>query len=84
MPNRDEDFGGASHALEENCRIADTVIAPFTVSKRCRAARVIVDHRALKAQGPHALYIEGLSIRTDTGCAREGARPWAYNTARDE
>lgn len=27
-------------ALEEDCRIADILIAPFTVSKKCRAARV--------------------------------------------
>jgi competence protein ComEC len=53
-------------ALEQNCRVGDIVIAPFTVSNRCRAARVIVDHRAMKAQGAHALYIEGLSIRTGT------------------
>src|SRR5680860_818641 len=26
-------------ALEEDCRVADIVIAPFTVGKRCRAAR---------------------------------------------
>ncbi len=63
-------------ALEEDCRTADVVIAPFNVSKRCRAARVIVDRRMLKAQGAHALYIEGLSIRTETVAQRRGHRPW--------
>jgi competence protein ComEC len=53
-------------ALEEDCRTADIVIAPFTIGKRCRAARVIADRRMLKARGAHALYIEGLSIRTET------------------
>jgi competence protein ComEC len=62
-------------ALEEDCRIADIVIAPFTVGK-CRA-RVIVDRRLLKAYGAHALYIEGLSIRTETVAAARGNRPWA-------
>jgi competence protein ComEC len=63
-------------ALEEDCRIADIVIAPFTVGKRCRAARVIVDRRMLKAEGAHALYIEGLSIRTETVAEQRGRRPW--------
>jgi competence protein ComEC len=64
-------------ALEEDCRLADIVIAPFTVGKTCRAARVIVDRRMLKANGAHALYIEGLSIRTETVAALRGHRPWA-------
>jgi competence protein ComEC len=63
-------------AVEEDCRIADIVIAPFTIGKRCRAARVIVDRRVLKAEGAHALYIEGLSIRTETVAAARGKRPW--------
>ena len=63
-------------AVEEDCRIADIVIAPFTIGQRCRAARVIVDRRVLKAEGAHALYIEGLSIRTETVAASRGRRPW--------
>ena len=68
-------------ALEEDCRLADIVIAPFTIGKKCRAARVIVDRRMLKAQGAHALYIEGLSIRTETVSAARGRRPWAPDRA---
>ena len=64
-------------ALEEDCRLADIVIAPFTLGRKCRAARVIVDRRMLKAYGAHALYIEGLSIRTETVAASRGHRPWA-------
>jgi competence protein ComEC len=64
-------------ALEEDCRVADIVIAPFTVGKRCRAARVIVDRRMLKRDGAHALYIEGLSIRTETVAKARGDRPWS-------
>jgi competence protein ComEC len=48
-------------ALEEDCRAADIVI---------------VDRRILKAHGAHALYIEGLSIRTETVAASRGDRPW--------
>ena len=63
-------------ALEEDCRLADIVIAPFTIGKRCAAARVIVDRHMLKEQGAHALYIEGLSIRTETVAELRGRRPW--------
>ncbi|MBM3544196.1 MAG: ComEC family competence protein [Alphaproteobacteria bacterium] len=62
-------------ALEEDCRRADIVVVPFTVSKTCRA-RVIVDRRMLRAHGAHALYIDGLSIRTETVSAARGQRPW--------
>ena len=68
-------------ALEEDCRLADIVIAPFTIGKKCRAARVIVDRRMLKALGAHALYIEGLSIRTETVAASRGRRPWVPDRA---
>jgi competence protein ComEC len=68
-------------ALEEDCRLADIVIAPFTIGKKCRAARVIVDRRMLKAQGAHALFIEELSIRTETVAAARGQRPWVPNRA---
>jgi len=63
-------------ALEEDCRTADIVIAPFRVGKSCRAARVIIDRRKLKEGGAHALYIEGLSIRTETVVEARGQRPW--------
>jgi competence protein ComEC len=63
-------------ALEEDCRLAQIVIAPFSIGKQCRAARVVVDRRMLKAQGAHALYIQGLSIRTETVAAARGKRPW--------
>ncbi len=63
-------------ALEEDCRRAHIVIAPFTGGKKCSAARVIVDRRMLRAHGAHALYIDGLSIRTMTVAAARGRRPW--------
>jgi len=63
-------------ALEDDCRSADIVIAPFTVGKRCRAARVIVDRRMLHAEGAYALYVEGLSIRAESVAEARGQRPW--------
>ena len=63
-------------ALEEDCRIADIVIAPFSVGKGCSTARVVVDRRAPQAEGAHAIYIEGLSIRSESVAETRGRRPW--------
>lgn len=63
-------------ALEDDCRSADTLIAPFTIGKRCRAARVMIDRRMLRAEGAYALYLEGLSIRAESvGPQAMGAGP---------
>ncbi len=70
-------------ALEDDCRLADIVIAPFSVGKGCRA-RVVVDRRALKAQGAHALYFDGLSIRTESVAEMRGRRPWVPAWAPDK
>lgn len=64
-------------AIAEDCRKADIVVAPFKLGKACKAPRIIVDGAALSAQGAHALYIEGLSIRTETVAAHRGTRPWS-------
>jgi hypothetical protein len=63
-------------ALEDDCRSADTVIAPFTIGKRCRAARVMIDRRMLRAEGAYALYLGGLSIRAESVAEARGRRPW--------
>jgi competence protein ComEC len=63
-------------ALDEDCRLADIVVAPFTVSKACRAARVVVDRKMLIEHGAYALYIDGLSIRAETVAEARGMRPW--------
>jgi competence protein ComEC len=63
-------------ALEEDCRIADIVIVPFSVGRHCSHARVVVDRRMLWSEGAHALYIEGLSIRTESVAQARGQRPW--------
>ena len=63
-------------ALEEDCRIADIVIVPFSVGRRCSHARIVVDRRMLWSEGAHALYIEGLSIRTESVAQARGQRPW--------
>ncbi len=52
------------------------MIAPFTIGRKCRAARVIIDRRLLRSEGAHAIYIEGLSIRAVSVAAARGKRPW--------
>jgi hypothetical protein len=37
---------------------------------------VVVDRRALQADGAYALYIEGLSIRSESVAETRGRRPW--------
>lgn len=68
-------------ALEEGCRTAGIVIAPFSVGKGCQAARMVVDRRALQADGAYALYIEGLSIRSESVAETRGRRPWVPERA---
>jgi len=68
-------------ALEEDCRKADIVIAPFKVGKACarppNAPRVIVDRDMLQKSGARTLYLDGSSIRTETVATRRGNRPWS-------
>jgi competence protein ComEC len=66
-------------ALEDDCRSADIVIAPFTIGKRCRAARVIIDRRMLRAQGAYALFTSrasqsGQRVRTVRSSKRRHPR----------
>jgi competence protein ComEC len=44
-----------SDALAEDCRTADILIARFTVSRDCSRPTTIVDGRALRQSGSHAL-----------------------------
>ncbi|MEM7191316.1 MAG: ComEC/Rec2 family competence protein [Pseudomonadota bacterium] len=69
-------------ALAEDCRTADIVIAPFKLSKACTAPRIIIDRKALKTNGAHALYLDGLSIQTETVAGKRGARPWSQTSRR--
>ena len=70
-----------SGAIAEDCREADIVVAPFKLGQACKSPRVIVDRKALSAQGAHALFIDGLSIRTETVAEHRGRRPWSGHAA---
>jgi hypothetical protein len=68
-------------ALEDDCRFADIVIAPFTIGKRCRAARVIIHRRRLQAEGPMRFTSSALSIRAESVAEARGRRPWVPDRA---
>lgn len=69
-------------ALHEECRKADIVVSQVPVRGRCPKARVVVDRFDLWAEGAHALYLEGQSIRTETVASRRGERPWVRKRHR--
>lgn len=61
-------------ALDEDCAaVAVVVTAAFT--RRCPAP-VVIDQRALRSGGAHALYLGGDGIRIDSVGAERGRRPW--------
>src|SRR5215468_3767232 len=47
-----------------------------SASARPVARRVVIDRHELQAEGAHALYIEGLSIRSESVAETRGRRPW--------
>jgi competence protein ComEC len=64
-------------ALEEDYRKVDIVVAPFTVGKRYGSAHMVLDRKRLSAEGAHAFYLDGHSMRFETVAAARGRRPWS-------
>ena len=63
-------------ALEEDCRVADVVIASVPLRRPCPSARVVVDRFDLWRNGAHALWFEGSGLRVESVNGARGARPW--------
>nr|WP_246338084.1 ComEC/Rec2 family competence protein [Azospirillum oleiclasticum] len=63
-----------SQAMEEDCTGAVAVIAATAV-RRCRAP-VVVDSRALRREGAHALHLTADGLRVVTVRSTRGDRPW--------
>jgi len=64
-------------ALIDDCRRADLLVLPFPVPAGCVTQAKVLDYRAMKTQGTHALYLErNGSIRTETVEQYRGNRPW--------
>ncbi|WP_300297137.1 ComEC/Rec2 family competence protein [Ferrovibrio sp.] len=66
------------HAITEDCRHADVVIAArMPVRYRCPSAKVVIDRNDLWRGGTHALYLDReTGIRVVTVAQRRGRRPW--------
>lgn len=69
-------------ALEDDCRRADVLILRFRLRRPCASPRVVIDGRALKAGGAHAVYLEEGTIRVRSATEARGARPWSHRSAR--
>ena len=66
-----------SHALVDDCRLADIIISQTPV-RHCPSAAVIVDYFDLWRSGGHALYIgKDGAIAQRTVAAERGERPWS-------
>lgn len=63
-----------AQAMEEDCAGAAAVVAATAV-RRCRAP-VVVDSRALRREGAHALYLTPDGLRVVTVRSTRGDRPW--------
>jgi competence protein ComEC len=69
-------------ALAEECARADIVVAQIPINRPCPKARVTVDRIDLWADGAHALYLDGQSIRVETVAQSRGTRPWSRTVSR--
>ena len=69
-------------AIAEECRKADIVVSQIPVRGPCPKARVVIDRFDLWADGAHALYFDGRSLRVETVAEARGKRPWTSGRAR--
>ena len=68
-------------ALEEECATADVVISQVWLAGACPNAQVVVDRRDLWAEGSHAIYLDGQSMRAISAASLRGTRPWVRRPA---
>ncbi len=62
-------------ALQEDCRIADIVIAAVPVRRACPSAHLVIDRFDLWRNGAHALRF-GNGVRAESVNGLRGDRPW--------
>lgn len=71
-------------ALAEECARVDIIIVPFPFSGPCTRARVVIDRIDVWAEGAHALFLDGQSIKVETVAGTRGERPWVLARRRRE
>ncbi|MGH6815092.1 MAG: ComEC/Rec2 family competence protein [Hyphomicrobiaceae bacterium] len=64
-------------ALADDCRRARVLILPFPRPAGCASPGLVIDFFALRANGTHALYIDGSRIVVRTVADVRGDRPWS-------
>ncbi len=65
-------------ALVDDCQRATVLIMSFPKPAGCRTAATVIDFRALRRQGTHALYLsEAGDLRIETVDQLRGDRPWS-------
>jgi competence protein ComEC len=69
-------------AVAEECARADIVVAQIPLGRACPKALVTVDRIDLWADGAHALYLDGQSIRVETVAQSRGTRPWSHTVSK--
>jgi competence protein ComEC len=65
-------------AFRDDCGKTDILLATLPAPADCTKPRTIIDTRALRRDGAHALYVQDDgTIRIETVAAARGDRPWA-------
>jgi competence protein ComEC len=67
----------AQQAVDEDCRLADLVIADFPLPRDCRPRLGTIDRFDVWRSGPHTIRLEDGTAHIDTVAARQGNRPWS-------
>lgn len=63
-------------AALEDCGRVDLIISFENLGPHCRDRAVVIDWPEIRANGGHAVYLDGGDIRVETVRAHRGARPW--------
>ena len=63
-------------ALQEDCLVADVVVAAVPVRRSCPAAGLVIDRFDLWRNGAHAVWFDGRGVRAESVNGWRGDRPW--------
>ncbi|MCW8835988.1 MAG: ComEC family competence protein [Rhodospirillales bacterium] len=71
----------STHALHEDCQIADVVISADNIRREaCLGPSIVIDKERLDALGAHAVWLNNDGIRVVAANDHRGNRPWVHRT----